>query len=72
MPWQINEITDNGSLWYRFHVVGVNTDTIPPEKFSWSVPDIAEDRFVAHPDAPESVRQAIASAKKFGKVVQPY
>jgi hypothetical protein len=65
MPWAIKELKDDGKQqWYRYHVVGWNTEAVIPESFSWAVPDIDDPRFVLHTDAPAMVRDAFKSAKR--------
>lgn len=54
--WIIKNITDNGpSLYYRWHVSGENAFCEIPTEFHWNVPDLCDDRYFVHSEAPPSV-----------------
>jgi hypothetical protein len=65
--WLILAIEDRGpSHWYRFHVEGENTNCAPGtygHHFSWSVRDVASERYAPHPTAGADVVAAILAAK---------
>jgi hypothetical protein len=63
--WLVLEIADNGpGVWYRFHIEGENLSARPADRrFSWSVRDIADARYAAHPNATDAVKAAVAAAK---------
>lgn len=62
MSWRVTRITDRGpEAFYRFHVEGLNTEAVPPAEFSWSVPSVADPRFV--PGRDPTVAKALDEAK---------
>jgi len=65
MSWLIKTLKDAGKgEWYRYSITGENTEHPKPELFSWSVPSLKDERFVAHPDAEPSVVAAVQKAKE--------
>lgn len=72
MPWEITRISDRGAReHYRFHVEGWNTEHRTPQSFSWSVRDVADERYVPSPDASDEVRAALAAAKVASDPARP-
>jgi hypothetical protein len=68
--WLITSITDIGrGAYYRFQIEGENLNFAPGEngrRISWSVRDIADPQYAAHPDATPEVRAAVDAAKQIG------
>lgn len=68
--WIIKSITDKGAdNHYRWRVHGENTSREIPTEFYWSVPDLSDERFCVHPDAPQSVRELFSLARSISPVV---
>lgn len=67
MAWKILTMTDAGKgQWYRYSITGTNTEAVPPGPFSWSVPDVKDARYEAHPDASAEVKALVKRAKGGG------
>ena len=62
--WTIKSIIDNGAgSYYRWHVSGENASCEIPTEFHWNVPDLSDERYCVHSDAPQSVREMFYFAK---------
>jgi hypothetical protein len=45
-PWEILTVKDHGPRQhYRYSVTGVNHHRAPPERFSWSVPNLDDPQY---------------------------
>ncbi len=65
MSWFIERLVDLGPKErYRYHVSGLNTEPRIPERFSWSVPSLDDERYLTHPDASAELRALVDVAKK--------